>query len=292
MTSPVTEDTVQQAVVDARDTRGHRHLLILAGVGILACAVLFGLAAWLLYEGDTLQQQVDTVSSQQAHAATVAEQLASQLRSMGATPVASPPAPVTGQPGPSGATGPSGPTGPAGRGITSTVITGGHLIVAYTDGSTTDEGQVVGHDGVGVTSSVVNGSGHLILTYSNGSVDDVGAVVGPAGATGAAGSNGATGCGIASVGVNGGNLVVNYTGTTCTTTTATVGPLPAGPPGPTGPAGATGATGPPPYSWTWTDELGTKYACTENPDDPPGTSTPTYVCNPQAAKPLQVKPTH
>lgn len=288
--SPLTEDTVQQAAADARDTRGHRRITLLAGLGILGCLMLFGLAAWLIYEGDALKAQVDTVTGQQAHAATVAEQLASQLRGMGATPVASPPAPVTGQPGPSGA---AGPSGPAGRGISSTVITGGHLIVGYTDGTTTDEGQVVGKDGTGITSSVVNGSGHLILTYSDGTVDDVGAVVGPAGATGAQGATGAAGtagCGIASVGESNGNLVVNYTGTACTQTTATVGPLPAGPAGPTGPAGATGATGPPPYSWTWTDELGTKYSCTENPDDPPGTSTPTYVCNPQ--QPTQAKPSH
>lgn len=280
--SPLTEDTIQQAKADSRDTRGHRRLTMLAVLGIVACVLLFGVAAWLVFEGDTLRQQVDTVSSQQAHAATVAQQLASQLRGMGATPVASPPAPVTGQPGPSGA---AGPSGPAGRGISSTVITGGHLIVGYTDGSTTDEGQVVGASGTGITSSVVNSSGHLILTYSSGAVDDVGAVVGPAGATGATGAAGTPGCGIASVGESSGDLVVNYTGSTCATTSAVVGPLPAGPVGPTGPAGATGATGPPPYSWTWTDELGTRYVCTENPDDPPGTQSPTYVCNPQSAKP-------
>lgn len=269
------------AAVRAKDERGHALFKLMAGLALFGTVIL-GLGVWwMAMDASQLRSTVTAVSDQQAHAATVAEQLASQLRGMGATPVASPPAPVTGQPG---ATGPTGAPGPAGRGITSTVITGGHLVVGYSDGTTTDEGQVVGKDGAdgtGITSSVVNSGGHLILAYSNGAVDDVGAVVGPAGATGAAGptgATGATGCGIASVGESSGQLVVNYTGSTCTTTSATVGPLPAGPTGPTGPAGT---TGPAPYSWSWTDELGTKYMCTENPDDPPHTTTPTYVCNPQ-----------
>lgn len=266
------------AAVRAKDTHGHRMFKYMAVLALFGTLVLAGGMWWTAMDAEQLRTTVASVSDQQAHAAIVAEQLASQLRGMGATPVASPPAPVTAQ---AGATGAAGAAGPAGRGISSTVITGGHLIVGYTDGTTTDEGQVVGKDGTGITSSVVNTAGHLILTYSDGTVDDVGAVVGPAGAdgaTGAAGATGATGaagCGIASVGESGGDLVVNYTGSTCAAPSATIGPLP---PGPTGP---TGATGPAPYSWTWTDELGTQYVCTENPDDPPGTSTPTYVCNPQ-----------
>lgn len=274
-------DPAAVSAVRAKDTHGHRMFKLMAALALVGTLLLAGGVSWTAFDDSQLRTAITTVSDQQAHAATVAQQLASQLRGMGAIPVASPPSPVTGLPGAAGAT---GAAGPAGRGISSTVITGGHLIVGYTDGSTTDEGQVVGKDGTGITSSVVNDSGHLILTYSNGTVDDVGAVVGPAGADGAPGATGATGtagaagCGIASVGENAGQLVVNYVGATCTAASATVGPLPAGPTGPTGPQGA---TGPAPYSWSWTDELGTQYVCTENPDDPPGTSTPTYVCNPQ-----------
>lgn len=272
------------SAVRAKDEHGHRMFKAMAAVALVGTLLLAGGVFWIAADSAQLRSTVSTVSGQQAYAATVAQQLASQLRQMGATPVVSPPAAVTAQPG---ATGVAGTPGAAGRGITSTVITGGHLIVAYSDGTTTDEGQVVGKDGVGIVSSVVNSSGHLILTYTSGAVDDVGAVVGPqgstgaTGATGAAGSSGQDGCGIASVGEADDQLVVNYTGSTCTAATATVGPLPAGPTGPTGPAGATGTTGPAPYSWTWTDELGTTYMCTENPDDPPNTTTPTYVCNPE-----------
>lgn len=273
-------DPAAVSAVRAKDSRAHRMFKLMALLALVGTLILAGATWWVAADSMQLRSTVSTVSGQQAYAATVAQQLASQLRQMGATPVVSPPSAVVGQPG---ATGAAGPSGEAGRGITSTVITGGHLIVAYSDGTTTDEGQVVGKDGVGIVSSVVNGSGHLILTYTSGAVDDVGAVVGPAGATGAtgaAGNNGQDGCGIASVGESNGDLVVNYSGSTCSTSTATVGPLPAGPTGPTGPAGATGAAGPAPYSWSWTDELGVTHQCTENPDDPPHTSTPTYVCNP------------
>lgn len=262
----------------AKDDHGHAMFKLMAAVALAGTLVL-GAGVWVMaVDAGQLRSTVTTVSDQQSHAATVADQLASQLRAMGATPVAQPPVPVTGLPGTQGA---AGAAGAAGRGISSTVITGGHLVVGYTDGTTTDEGQVVGKNGVGITSSTVNAAGHLILTYSDGATDDVGAVVGPAGATGPAGADGArgeAGCGIASVGESNDQLVVNYVGSTCSAASATVGPLPAGPPGPTGP---TGATGPAPYSWSWTDELGTQYVCTENPDDPAGTSTPTYVCNPQ-----------
>lgn len=290
MDDDTTIDSTTAAQVIARgakDDRGHAWFKLMAALALLGTLLLAGGVLWMAVDANNLRSTVASVSNQQAQAATIAQQLASQLRGMGAVPVASPPAPVSGQQGPAGASGPSG------RGISSTVITGGHLVVGYTDGTTADEGQVVGKDGTGITSSVVNGAGHLILSYSNGAVDDVGAVVGPAGADGStgaagatgaagtAGSNGQDGCGIASVGESDGNLVVNYTGATCATPSATVGPLPAGPQGPAGATGATGGTGPPPYSWSWTDELGTKYMCTENPDDPAGTSTPTYVCNPQ-----------
>src|ERR1700761_914221 len=59
--------------------------------------------------------------------------------------------PVTSQ----GGAGPIGPAGPAGRGITGTATNSdGHLIVTYSDGTTTDAGLVVGSSGT----NGINGS--------------------------------------------------------------------------------------------------------------------------------------
>lgn len=264
------------SAVRAKDTHAHTMFKIMAGVALVGTLIIAGGMWWMAADSTQLRSTVSTLSGQQAYAATVGEQLASQLRAMGATPVESPPHPVSVEPGAAGAVGASGAPGPAGRGIASTVITGGHLVVAYTDGTTTDEGQVVGTDGVGITGSTVNSAGHLILTYSNGTVDDVGAVVGPAGATGATGTTGAAGCGIASVGEDtSSNLVVTYTSNCSTPGPTVVGPLPTGP---SGPPGADGPPGQPPLSWTFKDELGTTQYCSRASSF--DATNPTYTCSP------------
>lgn len=137
-----------------------------------------------------------------------------------------------------GPVGPPGEPGAEGRGILGTSISGGRLLVTYTDGQIVDVGVVVGAPGAegqpgrGVVGSVIEG-GRLILTYSDGGRVDVGQVVGAAGARGepgadgspgADGADGAVGRGVASVEAVDGRLAVTYTDGT----TSDVGPLPVG----------------------------------------------------------------
>lgn len=61
------------------------------------------------------------------------------------------PAAGGGSPGLNGTNGTNGTNGAAGRGISSTAIVGGHLVVTYTDSSTLDVGQVVGTNGTNGT---------------------------------------------------------------------------------------------------------------------------------------------
>lgn len=88
-----------------------------------------------------------------------------------------------GQPGTSGAPGANGQdgkNGTDGRGVTSTAVTDdGHLIVAYSDGTSIDAGTVVGPKGAAgrsVRSVDVSADGHLIVTYDDGSISDAGAL--------------------------------------------------------------------------------------------------------------------
>lgn len=261
MTDDIRKAIIAPAAEAAKDTRSHR---LLAAGGILA--VLFFVTAVILFyvRANSLQAQVDDLSSRAQVAQAGWETVASQVRKLGATPSAIPP-------GPAGAQGPAGPAGAAGRGIASTSIRGGDLWITYTDGTATDVGAVqgaAGPAGRGITGANVT-SGHLVLAYSDGSTSDVGQVVGPQGAVGAAGR------GIKSVSTTNGELVVTYDDGS----TADAGPLPAGPPGPVGPAGPSGAQGPPgspPAGWTWTDELGRTYQCARDPES--SDTSPTYTC--------------
>ena len=109
---------------------------------------------------------------------------------------------TVGQPGAAGAPGQTGATGAAGRSITSTTITDGHLVVAYSDGTRADVGNVVGPAGAvgsdgkagrGVQSVTITDA-HLIVTYTDGSTQDAGSLPpGPQGATGPAGPTGERG---------------------------------------------------------------------------------------------------
>lgn len=269
MTDDIRGNVVDPAAAQARDRRGRR---LMALVGILTVASFLVLASLLWSRGNELQQQVDTLAGQAQQAQAGWQTVASQVRQLGGTPKAVPPA---------GPIGPQGPAGANGRGITGTAISGGHLYLTYSDGVTEDKGQVVGAagakgaDGRGITGANAT-SGHLVLSYSDGTDSDAGAVVGPQGAVGATGPAGADGRGIKSVSTAGGQLTVTYTDGT----TADAGPLPAGPPGPTGPTGPQGVQGPPgspPAGWTWTDELGRTYHCQRDPSSPD--TAPTYTCS-------------
>ena len=147
---------------------------------------------------------------------------------------------VVGKSGEIGATGPSGPSGkPGSHGdkgadgrsiVAASPNADGHLIVRYSDGTSTDVGEVVGpagKNGVSVTSMTISAIYHLIVSYSNGTQADIGALppgpvgpIGPIGPKGDTGPQGAAG------------------------PTGPDGPAgPSGPAGPTGPAGPEGADG-------------------------------------------------
>ena len=99
-----------------------------------------------------------------------------------------------------GATGPQGPqgnvgnTGATGNGVTAATVSGGNLILTYSNTSTQDVGSVqgpqgnvgatgaAGTNGVSTSTATVNGSGNLILTLSNASTIDAGNVRGADGA--------------------------------------------------------------------------------------------------------------
>lgn len=114
------EPTVQQqqvahgVAVDARHTNAHRLFaafgaLMLLGLSLLAWSGLSAHDA-----NDALHNEVGTLAAQQQSAAQAGQQLATQIRQLGATPVVQPPSPLA---GPAGAQGPAGQNGANGIGI-------------------------------------------------------------------------------------------------------------------------------------------------------------------------------
>lgn len=159
-----------------------------------------------------------------------------------------------------------GADGQPGRGITSTTIRDGHLVISYSDGTSDDLGVIVrdgaaGAAGRGITSTELVGA-RLVVHYSDGTSQDVGIIVGPPGR------------GIASASTAGGRLVLTYTDGT----TEDVGPLPKGP---AGENGTDGATAPSVQSTSKTFSDGSTESCTRSggPDTDPQftctTTTPT-----------------
>lgn len=117
--------------------------------------------------------------------------------------------------------------GQDGRGIATTRIESGRLLVTYTDGAVEDKGPIVGATGqrgaAGAAGRSITGTaitdGALVLSYSDGTTETAGQVVGTAGV------DGKDGRGIAGVAINGDfRLVVTYTDGE----TVDVGPLPSG----------------------------------------------------------------
>lgn len=111
--------------------------------------------------------------------------------------------------------------GKDGRGIATTAIRNGHLLITYTDGDIEDKGVIVGRagktgkNGRSITGTAITG-GNLVLSYSDGTTETAGRVVG---------ADGRDGRGIASVTINGDfRLLVTYTDGE----TVDVGPLPSG----------------------------------------------------------------
>ncbi|MCA1195143.1 hypothetical protein [Saccharopolyspora sp. 6V] len=159
------------------------------------------------------------------------------------------------------------PTPDDGRGIASTSITNGRLIVAYDDGQRRDVGQVVGPTGSsgpagrGITGTALDG-GRLVAAYTDGTTTDLGRI---------APRDGVAGRSIASVAADDGRLIVTYSDGT----SEDAGPLPPGPPGADGTNGVDGRDGAPPAGWTSTRADGSTEQCARAPS--PDTA-PTYRC--------------
>jgi hypothetical protein len=172
-----------------------------------------------------------------------------QIRALGGTPVPTPTGSAQpGATGSSGAAGSTGATGAAGRGIKSTRIVAGNLIVNYSDGRSKNVGRVAGATGAagrGIKATAIADTQHLVITYTDGRAVDVGRVVGQsgtdgddgaAGPSGVPGGNGTDGVSVKSLSQSGGRLIVTYSDGR----TEDAGPLPAGPKGDTGDTGKAG----------------------------------------------------
>lgn len=179
------------------------------------------------------------------------------------------------------------PVPPEPRGIASTDVVDGRLVVSYTDGTEADLGRVAGGEGQRGASgqdgergqqgqpgrSIVGTAvvdGELVVTYSNGTSVVAGMVVGPAGR------------GVASMAITEDfRLLVTYSDGE----TADVGPLPRGPAGPTGPAGPPGQ---PPMSWTVSRADGSTETC--RPGDAFDPAAPRYTCTATTPPPAEPPP--
>lgn len=123
----------------------------------------------------------------------------------------------------------AGRDGRDGRGIASTALDDGHLVVTFTDGERRDLGRVLGATGPtgptgtagrGIRDASLDAEGHLVVSYTDGKTQTVGRVVG---------RDGVDGRGVDRVEARDGRLLVYYT--TAPDDAVDVGPLPPGPPG-------------------------------------------------------------
>jgi hypothetical protein len=146
-----------------------------------------------------------------------------------------------------------------GRGITSTAIEAGRLVVSYSDGARRDVGQVVGQPGAtgatgepgrGVVATVLDGV-DLVVIYSDGQRENLGRIVG---------RDGDPGRGIASVDASTGRLIITFDDGT----TQDAGELPRG------------ERGPPPAGWTVQRADGSTERCSRDPGS--SDDAPTYSC--------------
>lgn len=262
---PVDADTVvQHAARAGRDLWWRRRVYALIAV-LVASVVMFGIWAFV---------RIEWLTQAQSQAAVVGEQLASQLRALGASPVVSPPSPIAGPAGPTGPTGAAGARGETGPGPSQQQIDDAvtHYLTVHppAPGKDATAEQVAAAVGAYLsahppapgrppTAEEIAGA---VSTYCAGH----GGCVGPAGQS-ASDSQVAT-------------AVAAYCGQAPSPCQGPAGPSgpagadgPSGPPGPTGPSGAPGQ---PPAGWTYTDRLGLQHTCTrDNTDD----SAPTYNCS-------------
>lgn len=239
-----------------------RVLIVIASLTALAAIYLFvlvlgGLRTVSDLQGAASNDHADllAVKTAQQEAAAKSQALFDQVKALGQTPVVTPAVPG------------AGPAGTPGRGIAGTTIRDGRLVLFFSDGTTSDVGQVagaVGAAGVSISATLLVND-HLMITYSDGRTVDVGQVVGqagPAGVNGKDGADGVAGRSVSSVANVGDHLVITYSDST----TQDVGALPVA------------EAGRPPSSFSYTDPLGTAHECTPDTPPDPGTS-PHYSCN-------------
>lgn len=269
MPDDLTAAITKTAAFSAKEPRTLKLILSLAVLSVISAVVLFVLWATshsTLTDLDGqvvgLNSQLSSVKAAQVDAAAKSQALADQVVGLGQKPVVEPAVPGTGPQGPQGTPGANG------RGIASTSLKDGHLIVFYSDGVSTDVGQVAGAAGAqGVSiSAALLVAGHLMLTYSDGHSVDVGQVVGQPGkdgATGAPGADGKAGRSVTSVANTAGRLIVTFSDGT----TQDAGPLPV-------PADGRPPSG---FSFTESGPLGRKFQCTPDTPADPGAS-PHYSC--------------
>ncbi len=227
-------------------------------VGLAFAAVFVVALAWLGTASDQLDAQRQQIANQNAAIDKLSSGLATteaQLTQHGITPAAPPPAQIV-----TGATGPAGPQGPgpsdAQVQTAVDVYLSAHPPTANVSAdalTTVVTAYLTQHPPAAGPPPSDTQVSNAVATYMAAHP----APSGPAGPTGSAGAPGATG------------------------QTGAQGPEgPQGVQGPQGDPGPTGATGPPPAGWTWTDQLGTTYNCTQ---DSQGTaSAPHYTCTAQA----------
>lgn len=249
-TAPPEPPTVEQPPARVRRMPEVPPWIYLAAGALVVLALIFT-SIWLTAKGNASQTTADANAAQVTAVKSQAAPLAGQVQGLcdgsqgsavataidqaGACTQASKVQSVIA--GPAGPSGPAGPPGGNGRGIASTHLANGDLIVVYTDGASEDVGTVTGPQGAtggagrGISGSAIVGT-DLVITYSDGTSSDLGNVVGPqgsagttgvAGANGAAGPTGPNGTGVTSVVINSaGHLIVTYSDGT----TSDAGPVP------------------------------------------------------------------
>lgn len=248
------------AVLRQEDRRKTRRLRMVAAVGVVAAIVS---AAYLFGQRNRADDATATAQQATAEKVDFAEQIRNECNAGRLTgPICPAAAAAAATPTPT-------PTPKDGRGIVSTAISDGHLLVTYTDGVVDDVGQVQGAPGRGIASTTIT-DGRLIVTFDGGAVRDLGQVVGPDGADGDDGTDGEPGRSIATVGQDDGRLIITYDDGT----TTDAGPLPQGP---------KGDTGQPPAGWTVAEVDGSTTTCSRaDPFDP---ASPHYRCTNDAPEP-------
>ena len=261
-----TDTVVEHAAAAGRDRGWRRFISVVIAVLGVSVVALFVWAVFQYAQARSddaivgrLTSQVRDLASAQDTAAVAAAKLADQLRTLGVTPVVSPPAPVTGPAGPQG-------PGPSQAQIDDAV---GRYLSEHppSPGQNATAAQVA--EAVGAYLSVnppapgrpptAEEIAGAVATYCAGH----GGCAGPAGQSATDGQ-------VA-------QAVATYCGQSPSPCAGPPGPSGAvGPQGPTGAAGESGAPGAPPAGWTYRDALGLQHTCTRSNTD---NSAPTYSCS-------------